>query len=102
MTRLKLWQTGLAFALLLTCTACVAVPYDDGPPGPAPGYYGAYPEAYPWAGSVNVDLGHGYGHGGYYDHGGYGGYGHGGYGHGFSGGHGGFGGSHGGHGGFHR
>lgn len=73
----RLFKISLLFTVM-TCISCVVEPagYYDGPAygygyGPAPayyppayGYYG-YEPVYPWYTGVNVEFGHGYGHGGY-------------------------------------
>ncbi len=90
----RLSQFSLAL-ILLTCSACVLDPGYYGPgyaePAPAYGYYG-YGPAYPWNTGVSVDIGEGWGHGGYYGGGGY----RGGYGGGYGRGGGGYGGGRGG------
>ena len=60
--------------IIMAISACVFAPepgYYDG--GPAP-YYGAYGYGpiYPWDTGIAIDLGRGYGHGGYVGRGGYG------------------------------
>jgi len=63
-SKLKLGIVALSFL----CVGCVIDPYYDEPPArPVYGYYG-YGPAYP--DRVNIDINNGWGHGGYYGHGG--------------------------------
>lgn len=85
------FKLGIIF-LVIACSSCAMGPSYYGPGAPdVYGYYDydSYP-GYPWDFGADIDIGNGYGHGGWHGHHGFGhrGFGHGGGGHG-GGGHGG-------------